>query len=80
VIRSPIPINFADGVTAMPGTVLTRLHIPQLRPRGLLRRLAAADAAYRNRLRLAELDERMLRDIGVTRGEVARELRRPLDW
>jgi hypothetical protein len=66
VIRSPIQINFPDGVTAMPGTMLTRVHIPALRPRCLLR--------------LAELDERMLRDIGVTRGEVARELRRPLGW
>ena len=64
----------------MLGTMLTRVHIPELRARGLFGRLAAADAAYRNRHRLAELDDRMLRDIGVTRGEVGRELRRPLLW
>jgi uncharacterized protein YjiS (DUF1127 family) len=40
--------------------------------------LTDLDARWRSRARLAELDDRMLRDIGVSRAEVAAELRRPL--
>jgi uncharacterized protein YjiS (DUF1127 family) len=43
-------------------------------------RFAAADALYRERHNLASLDDRMLRDVGLNRGDVAAELRRPLRW
>ncbi len=44
---------------------------------GVLGLLAAADARHRARLQLRQLDDRMLRDIGITRADVAAELRRP---
>lgn len=50
-------------------------------PRPTVRRalgwLLALDALFRERHALAELDDRMLRDIGVSRGDVAHTLRRP---
>ena len=65
----------------MSSTVLSHVRLPRLRfsAAGLLQRLAAADAAYRARHRLAQLDDYILRDIGVSRADLARELRRPLD-
>ena len=51
---------------------------PRVTARGLLGVLAALDARHRARRHLAELDDSMLRDIGITRAEVAAELRRPL--
>jgi uncharacterized protein YjiS (DUF1127 family) len=51
---------------------------PRLTTQGALDFLLALDARFRGRAHLAELDDRMLRDIGVTRAEVAAELRRPL--
>jgi uncharacterized protein YjiS (DUF1127 family) len=51
---------------------------PRLTARGALGFLAALDARHRARRHLAELDDRMLRDIGVSRADVAAELRRPL--
>lgn len=57
-----------------------RIAWPRLSARGLLDRLAARDAAHRQRLTLAALDDHMLRDIGVTRADVSNELRRPLPW
>jgi len=63
-------------------TARTLSPVRPARPRLTLRRLVdlltAADARYRARIRLASLDDRMLRDIGVTRGDLAAELRRPL--
>ena len=53
-----------------------RVARPRLSVRGVLDFLAAADARHRSRLHLRELDDRMLRDIGLTRADVA-ELRRP---
>lgn len=44
--------------------------------RSLPRRLLAAGALSRQRYRLAELDEVMLRDIGLTRDQALREARR----
>jgi uncharacterized protein YjiS (DUF1127 family) len=66
----------------MSGTVLTHVRFPRLRlsVAGFLQRLLAGDAAYRNRARLLRLDDHLLRDIGVTRADIAEELRRPLDW
>jgi uncharacterized protein YjiS (DUF1127 family) len=66
--------------TTMSATVLrpVRLARPRHAARGLIAFLAELDARYRDRAQLAELDDRMLRDIGVTRAEVAGELRRPL--
>jgi uncharacterized protein YjiS (DUF1127 family) len=40
--------------------------------------LARADRRYRQRRVLAELDDRLLADIGVSRGEAERECRKPL--
>jgi uncharacterized protein YjiS (DUF1127 family) len=51
---------------------------PRLSVRGILDRLAALDAVYRQRRTLESLDDRMLRDIGVTRDDVNAEIRRPL--
>ncbi|TPE48315.1 DUF1127 domain-containing protein [Amaricoccus solimangrovi] len=51
---------------------------PRLSMRGILDRLVALDALYRQRRTLASLDDRMLRDIGVTRAEVDEEIKRPL--
>ena len=48
---------------------------PRLTAHGLLGLLAALDVRYRTRAHLAELDDRMLRDIGVTRADIAAELR-----
>jgi uncharacterized protein YjiS (DUF1127 family) len=44
--------------------------------RGVLDRLAAADARYRDRTNLRSVDDRLLRDMGVTRADVEAELRR----
>lgn len=55
----------------------TGFRTPRLDWRALLGRLAALDALHRERGRLAELDDRILRDIGVTRADVAETLRRP---
>ena len=52
----------------------------RLSVRGILARLVAADASYRQKLALEELDDRMLRDMGLTRADVARELRTPENW
>jgi uncharacterized protein YjiS (DUF1127 family) len=54
-----------------------RLARPRLSVRGVLDFLAAADARYRSHLHLRELDDHMLRDIGITRADVDAELRRP---
>lgn len=53
----------------------TRAVWPRISLRSFLERLIAADANHRAAVHLARLDERMLRDIGLTRDEV----RRP-DW
>ena len=52
---------------------------PRLTVRSVLRaaldRLAAIDMSYRQRVDLMALDEHLLKDIGITRAEVARALR-----
>ena len=53
---------------------------PHLSLRGVLDRLAAADARYRDRSNLVQLDARLIRDIGVTRADVDAELRRGSIW
>jgi uncharacterized protein YjiS (DUF1127 family) len=53
---------------------------PHLSLRSLLDRLAAADARYRDRSNIAELDARLIRDIGVTPADVDAELRRGSIW
>ena len=55
----------------MSATVLrhVRLARPRLAVRGLLACLAELDARYRARVRLAQLDDQMLRDIGITRAD-----------
>jgi uncharacterized protein YjiS (DUF1127 family) len=47
-------------------------------PRRLLGALAAYESRRRQRIDLAHVDDRLLRDIGVTRAELERELGRPL--
>lgn len=51
---------------------------PRLTVRGLVKAVVGLDARYRSRAQLVELDDRMLRDMGLTRADVAAELRRPL--
>jgi uncharacterized protein YjiS (DUF1127 family) len=67
--------NTMSATTALRHARLVR---PHLSVRGVLDFLAAADARHRSRLHLRALDDRMLRDIGVTRADVDAELRRPL--
>ena len=64
----------------MSATVLSPVRLAQTRlpVRRWIAMLLAADARHRARVRLARLDDRMLADIGVSRAEVAQELRRPL--
>lgn len=57
---------------------LARLTWPRLAVRDLANKLLLADQRYRSRQQLKELDDHLLRDIGVTRADVAAELRRPL--
>jgi uncharacterized protein YjiS (DUF1127 family) len=63
-------------------SALGSVPVPLPRPsvRGLLQALAAADARHRQGLHLRQLDDRMLRDIGVSRADVAAELRRVPTW
>jgi uncharacterized protein YjiS (DUF1127 family) len=60
-------------------TILARVVLAGPRPswRGLLGRLVALDALFRERCALQEMDARMLRDIGLSRREVAETLSRP---
>ena len=51
---------------------------PRLTVRGILGRFVRFDARYRNRADLKALDDHLLRDVGLTRADVASELRRPL--
>lgn len=46
--------------------------------RTLVERLLTWQEAMAERQRLAELDDRQLRDIGLSRADIERELRRPL--
>lgn len=54
----------------------TGFRTPRLSWRRLARRLLALDALSRERADLAALNDRMLRDIGVSRSEVTEALRR----
>lgn len=71
-------------ILSLPATPRTpsrrRLAGPRLWLRSLLARLRAADALHRQRVHLSEMDDHMLRDIGLTRADVAAELRRPMIW
>jgi uncharacterized protein YjiS (DUF1127 family) len=68
--------------------VQVRPEAAAVRPRrgaaGFFARLVAAivevDRIQRERHYLAEMDERLLRDIGITRADVEAEMRRPVDW
>lgn len=53
------------------------LGVPRLSGRILRRWLLALDALHRERVDLTALDDAALRDIGVTRAEVAGALSRP---
>jgi uncharacterized protein YjiS (DUF1127 family) len=55
---------------------LTWLASRGLTPRRLLDRLAAIDANHRLRAELSRLDERMLRDVGLSRDDIRAEVRR----
>ena len=52
-----------------------RTYRPLLTVRGILDTLAAADRDYRTRQRLRQLDDHLLRDMGLTRADIAAELR-----
>lgn len=47
------------------------------RPAGFVRGLLRMLALHRQRARLGQLDDRMLRDIGLTRHQACREAARP---
>jgi uncharacterized protein YjiS (DUF1127 family) len=49
---------------------------PATRLARLIASLAEADARYREAVYLAEMDDRLLRDIGITRADAEAELRR----
>jgi uncharacterized protein YjiS (DUF1127 family) len=53
---------------------------PRLTARGVLDFLAAADARHRARKSLKELDDHLLRDIGITRADVDAEVGRTVPW
>jgi uncharacterized protein YjiS (DUF1127 family) len=53
---------------------------PRLSRDGFVAWLVHLDAVHRQRHDLAQLDDHLLRDIGVTRAEVERELARPQAW
>lgn len=69
-----------------PAVATTRSHPvrawtwPRLSGAGLVARVVRLDAAYRQRRALQELDDRMLRDIGITRADVETEAAAPLRW
>ena len=49
---------------------------PRLTARGLLRLLVHADARHRAAVHFSRLDEHLMRDIGIGRGDADAELRR----
>lgn len=51
--------------------------LPRVTWRRLLDRLAAYDALHRERAGLALMDDRILRDVGMTRADVETALSRP---
>ena len=63
-------------MSAVPSHV--RLARPRLAVRGLFAALADLDRRYRARVQLAQLDDHILRDIGIGRAEIDAELRRRL--
>jgi uncharacterized protein YjiS (DUF1127 family) len=63
---------------AFPTTRNVRLALPRTSVRSLVKAILEMDRRYRSRVRLDELDDHMLRDIGITRADVDAELRRPL--
>lgn len=50
---------------------------PFRRPLSVFRRLALFRALHRQRARLAQLDDHLLRDIGLSRAEALQEASRP---
>lgn len=65
-------------MSALTTTRNVRSARPRLSVRSLFKAIIEIDARYRDRVHLEELDDRMLRDMGLTRGDVAKELCRPL--
>jgi uncharacterized protein YjiS (DUF1127 family) len=53
---------------------------PRLTVRGVLDFLTTADARHRTRMNLRELDDHLLRDMGITRADVDAELGRNIPW
>ena len=53
---------------------------PRLTRVGMVAFLVRLDAAYRQRCALQALDDRMLKDIGITRADVESEVAGPLLW
>jgi uncharacterized protein YjiS (DUF1127 family) len=61
----------------MPSASTTRSLAPSRRPRGVLSALLAYGSLARSRRALARLDDRLLRDIGLTRADAEAEAERP---
>lgn len=57
--------------------ILSTSHWPVRNGPGLLRRLVGAMGLRRSRHRLGELDDHLLKDIGLTRMQAGREATRP---
>ncbi len=51
---------------------------PTLTLAAIVKFVAAAHLRWQQRNRLVDLDDRMLRDMGVTRGDVFRETQKPV--
>lgn len=62
---------------AEPRTAFSAAALSRLSPARVLSRLAGAAAVSRQRRALRDLDEAILRDIGLTRDEALREAARP---
>lgn len=65
---------FTSTPTSRPALCATPM---QRRSRGLLARLLDTLAIHRQRRRLIELDDALLKDIGLTRDQARREAERP---
>ncbi|KQI67353.1 hypothetical protein AN189_15475 [Loktanella sp. 3ANDIMAR09] len=60
-------------------TTLTQRHLHAETPRpGLFARLIAADRAFRQRRAMHRLTDAQLRDIGLTRAQIAADTARPV--
>lgn len=65
-------------MSALTTTRNVRIVRPRLSVRAFLKVLLDIDARYRARVQLESLDDHMLDDMGLTRADVAFEIKQPL--